>query len=389
MAKGRDWNDLHRENPGAIRDAMIDPANDIPFGHPPTARQAPFRHIIDPANWEGLPVPSREWIVPGYIPHRTVTMLSGDGSIGKSLLALQLAAGRSFAREWIGLMPEPGRTLVLSAEDDADEMHRRLDAISKFYGARMAGLFDIRLVDLVGENSILGALAKGQIEPTEAYAALSEYMTEWKPSLTILDVLSDMFSGDENSRPQSRQFIGLLKKLARQHDCAFLLLAHPSLTGMNTGTGMSGSTGWNNAVRSRLYFQTAKASDGTEPSKTLRALEGMKSNYGPSADKIMLEWQNGVFIPVQGQTGLDKMAAEAKADDVFLLLLKRVNAQGRNVSSAKGPTYAPAVFAAEPDNHNIQSKAFDEAMRRLLKDRHIVIETSGPPSRKRSRLVLG
>ena len=69
-----------------------------------------------------------------------------------------------------------------------------------------------------------------------------------------------MFGGDENSHVQSRQFIGLLKKLARKHDCAFLLLAHPSPTGMNTGTGTSGS----NAVRSRLYLQTAKASDGSE-----------------------------------------------------------------------------------------------------------------------------
>jgi hypothetical protein len=46
-----------------------------------------FRHIINPADWEGLPVPPREWIVPGYIPHKTVTLLSGDGSIGKSLLS--------------------------------------------------------------------------------------------------------------------------------------------------------------------------------------------------------------------------------------------------------------------------------------------------------------
>jgi RecA-family ATPase len=276
-----------------------------------------FRRIINPADWEGTAPPPREWIVSDYIPHKTVTLLSGDGSIGKSLLALQLAVARATAREWVGLLPEPGRTLILSAEDDADEMHRRLEDIRKFWGVRMADLADIRLVDLVGEDSILGSLMKGQIEPTAMYNALDAYLTEWKPSLVILDVLADMFSGDENSRTQSRQFIGLLKRLARKHDCAFLLLAHPSLTGLNTGSGMSGSTGWNNAVRSRLYFQTAKASDGTEPNKNLRTLEGKKSNYGEVGDKIMLEWKNGLFVPVQGETGLDKMAAEAKADDII------------------------------------------------------------------------
>jgi RecA-family ATPase len=168
----------------------------------------------------------------------------------------------------------------------------------------MNDLADIRLVDLVGEDSVLGLLMKGQIEPTAMYHALDAFMAEFKPSLTILDVLADMFAGDENSRPQSRQFIGLLKKLARKHDCAFLLLSHPSLTGMNTGTGMSGSTGWNNAVRSRLYFQTAKTSDGTEPDKNLRTLEGMKSNYGQAGGKIQFEMGKGPFrsYPRTGRT---------------------------------------------------------------------------------------
>ena len=359
-----------------------------PNGPDAGAPQPPkFRRIINPAEWEGLPVPPREWIVPGYIPHKTVTLLSGDGSVGKSLLALQLAAGRALAREWIGLMPEPGRTLILSAEDDADEMHRRLEDIRKFYGARMTDLAGMQLVDLVGEDSILGALTRGQIEPTPMYRALDAYLTEWQPDLTILDVLADMFSGDENSRPQSRQFIGLLKRLGRNHECAILLLAHPSLTGLNTGTGTSGSTGWNNAVRSRLYFQTAKASDGSEPNPNLRTIQGMKSNYGVLGGKIDLEWKNGLFVPVQGATGLDKMAADAKADDVFLTLLKRFNAQRRNAADRKGTSYAPALFAKEPDNPGIGKEQFEDAMRRLFKDSKIHIVDVGRKS-KPSRTIM-
>ena len=54
-------------------------------------------------------------------------------------------------------------------------MHRRLDDIRKFYNARMSDLADIRLVDLVGEDSILGSLMRGQIEPTAMYTALDAY----------------------------------------------------------------------------------------------------------------------------------------------------------------------------------------------------------------------
>ena len=352
-----------------------------------TAAPPTFRRIINPAEWEGLPIPPREWIVPGTIPHKTVSLLGGDGSVGKSLLSQQLAAARALGREWIGLLPEPGRTLILSAEDDEAEMHRRLEDIRKFYDVRMADLSDMRLVDLVGEDSVLGLLMRGQIEPTSMYRALDNYMTGWKPSLTILDVLADMFAGDENSRPQSRQFIGLLKKLARKHDCAFLLLSHPSLTGMNTGTGMSGSTGWNNAVRSRLYFQTAKASDGTEPNQNLRTLECKKSNYGPAGGQITLEWKNGLFMPVQGPTGLNKMAADAKVDEVFLTLVKRFNAQGRNAGVRKGTSYAPALFADEPDNQGIGKAQFAAAMTRLLAIEKIRIEETGPKSRRSQTLV--
>lgn len=354
------------------------------WGNGHDAKAPGFCRIINPADWEGLPVPDREWIVPGYIPHRTVTLFYADGGTGKSLLALQLAIGRALGREWIGLLPEPGRTLILSAEDDEEEMHRRTDDVRKFYGARMAALSDMRLIDLVGEDSVLGLLMKGQIEPTSMYHALDAYMAEFKPSLTVLDVLADMFAGDENNRPQARQFIGLLKRLALKHDCAFLLLAHPSLTGLNSGTGTSGSTGWNNSVRSRLYFQTAKASDGTEPNKNLRTFEGMKSNYGVPGGKIDLEWKNGLFVPVQGLAGIDKIAADAKTGDFLMGTLKQRNDQSRTVSDKYGANYAPAVFAKEPEAiaAGITKKQLEAAMERLFKAGKIRVVLQGPPSRQ-------
>ncbi len=47
-----------------------------------TPAEAPpiFRRIINPADWEGLPVPPREWIVQDLIPHKAPTLLFGDGA---------------------------------------------------------------------------------------------------------------------------------------------------------------------------------------------------------------------------------------------------------------------------------------------------------------------
>ena len=114
----------------------------------------------------------------------------------------------------------------------------------------------------------------------------------------------------------------------------------------------------------------------------------MKSNYGVPGGKIDLEWKNGLFVPVQGPSGLDKMAADAKADEVFLAILKRFNAQGRNAGVRPGTSYAPALFAGQPDNQGIGKKQFEAAMNRLLADKKVAIAESGPPSRRVQTLVL-
>ena len=176
------------------------------------------------------------------------------------------------------------------------------------------------------------------------YDALDVYMVEFKPGLVELDVLADLFSGEENNRPQVTQFVGLVKRLCREHHCAILLLAQPSVAGMNTGSGTSGSTGWSNSCRSRLYFQRVKTSEGGEPNKNLRTFEGKKANYSEVGGKFDVEWKDGLFRRVIGPAAFVKMAADAKADDVFLTLLKRFNTQGRNAGVKHGTSYAPALF---------------------------------------------
>jgi RecA-family ATPase len=109
-----------------------------------------FKRVINPAEWEGNSSPARKWIIHDVIPDETVSLFFGDGATGKSLLALQLAAARSIGTEWLGLSPRAGRTLVLSAEDESEEMRRRLDDIRKSYDAAWTDLSDVRLVDLVG-----------------------------------------------------------------------------------------------------------------------------------------------------------------------------------------------------------------------------------------------
>jgi hypothetical protein len=44
----------------------------------------------------------------------------------------------------------------------------------------------------------------------------------------------------------------------------------------------------------------------------------MKNNYGEIGGPIDVVYKNGLFRRVQGLTGLDKMAVDAKADNGFV-----------------------------------------------------------------------
>src|SRR5664279_4751767 len=98
-----------------------------------TLRQTPAnpqRHsaalpVIDPRDWQGKPVPERQWFVDGWIPDRTVTNLSGDGGSGKTEIILQLIAASSLGLPWFGKDVSVGPCLYYGAEDEADELHRR------------------------------------------------------------------------------------------------------------------------------------------------------------------------------------------------------------------------------------------------------------------------
>jgi hypothetical protein len=45
---------------------------------------------------------------------------------------------------------------------------------------------------------------------------------------------------ERNDRAKVRQFIGILRGLALRQRCAVMLLGHPSVTGLDSGTGTSG-----------------------------------------------------------------------------------------------------------------------------------------------------
>jgi RecA-family ATPase len=353
--------------------------------------QAPALPFIKIAEWKDRVVPERPWTVKDRIPANNVTLLSGEGSIGKSILALQLSVAIVLGRDWLGALPDPGPALVVCCEDDPDELWRRLDLIFAHYGANYSDFDNLHLLALAGEETVMAAPDRsGIVKGTKLFESIREAANDIHPKLVVLDNAADIYGGNENDRAQVRQFVSLLRGMAMSAGAGVLLTSHPSLVGISSGSGLSGSTAWNASVRSRLYFKRAITEKDDEPDPDLRVLEVMKSNYGPIGETITLRWSKGLFLPVGGTSDLEKAAAAQAAETLFLTLLDAFNRQGRHTSAKpNAPNYAPTLFAPEKQarQRKIRKSDFEAAMRNLFTADKIGLEPYGAPSRGTSKLV--
>jgi RecA-family ATPase len=337
------------------------------------------------AEFQGREPEPRRWLVKDRIPMMAVTLLAGDGATGKTTIAMQLCVcvAGSISGWLNGFIDEYGPALFYSAEEDKIEVHRRLHAIVKHYGIDYPPGLHCHCATEINPQLAAAKGRFGQLEPTRAYEALRLRLQALRPKLIVLEASADLFGGDEINRTQVRLFVSHLRKLARDFDCAVMLLSHPSVRGINDDTGTSGNTAWNNSARARLYFKTIEDRPG------LRKLEVKKSNYGPAGEVITVEWRDGVYVPEARPGSFERLAGEQKADEVFLTILRRFTTQGRNASANHGTTYAPALFAGEPEAKELPQpkKALADAMTRLFAAKRIYVAEEGPPSRKRTRLA--
>jgi RecA-family ATPase len=345
----------------------------------------------DMSTWDDTKAPEPEYTVPGRIPKRQTTLFSGEGGAGKTTIGAHLCASHVLGKDWLGSLPEKGPTWIIEAEDEERVMRWRLERICEHFGVSFADLIKngLRLLCLAGKEAVLGMCGKGNvIVGTPLYHNLLGHAKTEKPKQIFIASSANVFAGNELSRTEVGQFVNLLTAFGIAADGSTFLASHPSLQGINSGTGISGSTQWHNAVRARAYLASPNAKEGEQPDKNLREIRFMKNQYGRCDDKLVLYWDKGIFKPAPSQTSMEKVVTETKADEIFIKLLRRFNEQGQDVSATSGTNYAPAAFAKHPEAAGFGKFTLRDTMQRLLDAKIIHIETFGPPSKQRKRLVV-
>ncbi len=250
------------------------------------------------SSWERYRRETRpvEWILDGWIPKGTVTILAGAGGVGKSRLVLQLAMGVSVRQSAWGVPPLPLRTkgkgvrvrtlkhrrtrrplltCIVNAEDSQDIAAWRIRQIAKTFDKIRAddrepeittatnnglgGLADgLGRVDFYQARGALWGPRKGGSEHIETAGELTalgqqvrDYCEQMGVGLLVLDPLANLYSSSENSRAHVAAFLRSWGAWAQRNNVAVLLIAHPP----KSGADFSGSSSWAGAARAGMTMR--------------------------------------------------------------------------------------------------------------------------------------
>jgi hypothetical protein len=175
-------------------------------------------------------IPQMRWIIPGFLQPGEITLLGGQGGVGKSLHAwsvgVAVATGTAFG--WWPAPEEARRVLVLSGEDDKHEISRRVSVACKAVNRSVNELGDNFLV--WGRRDIRLAIKEqktGTISATPLWGIVKKAVRDLSVGLLIIDPLVRAGEGfEENDNVDQDQLFQRIQDLTTGQDCAILLDDH-------------------------------------------------------------------------------------------------------------------------------------------------------------------
>lgn len=370
--------------------AALDQARDVRLDR----RRA--QGLLDLAALYTIEPPPRRWVWESWLPRGHVGLLVGEGGAGKSLIGIDLSIAVITGQSFCGYPVTQGNVLGWFAEDDRNELHRRVIAGARQFEPKRTDFDRFQAYARHGKENMLCEFPKPTcMEPLQPFKDLVDQIREHRPILVILDNIAQLSGADENSRREVTIFVNKLSALALEFDCAILLLGHPSKS-----DDVSGSTAWKAAVRSVFHLDYQPPGTPKSDEKPLdldtRFLSKLKANYSSRSDYVeliyradALEWVN----PAQGESlhvHIQRSAKQAVADEAVLSGIARLAALGisGDYLSPASPRYLPKLLRTQKLAKGCTPGELHEAIVRLHSEGRILRVIDGSPSDKRFRLAL-
>jgi RecA-family ATPase len=188
------------------------------------------------------PPPKLDFVLPGLLAG-TLGVLVSPGGTGKSMMALGIAASVAAGHDhWslLGEDPAAGRVLVVSAEDPAEILARRLHAMkdSAPHALSEGMLTRFRIKAVHGKNWSLGTWDGSSFNPSGGLLTLEREIHEFQPRLLVLDTLNRCLAGiNENDNAAMGRVVSEIERIITPTKTACLVLHHTTKATALQGQG--------------------------------------------------------------------------------------------------------------------------------------------------------
>jgi len=227
----------------------------------------------------------QEFLWNPYLPIGEITVMYAAGGTGKSYATIGIAAdittGRSLPRygiEQVNVNPE--KVLFISAEDNESIILSRMTEA----GGNPKNCFVLKTPKTKKDLDSDSFLLPQNKDDTERIQAFSSLLEQIRPKLVIIDPWSVYIGDDKNMNKANdvRAITNVLTVLAKEYNCAILIVAHvnkmPQME--NANNAVSGSTALIDSARSALCIRSFGADSDR------RVIIQTKSNYQKKAKSV-------------------------------------------------------------------------------------------------------
>jgi hypothetical protein len=302
--------------------------------------------------------PPVEWIIPDLIPANKVGSVVAQGGTGKSFAFLQIAfsiaTGYTLFGHWV-MQGEPGKVLILAAEDDRDDIHRRIYALGESIEVIFPGDEERkqRYIELahenmfvasrVGKDNLLTAIVDGAAIKTRLADQLADFCNEIDDlRLIMLDPASRFRGGDENKQEDATRFVETLEYIRCKVGCSLLFSHHTSKTGdRNSQHASRGASALTDAVRWQANMSTMALDEAS--SYNLTASDAphyvrfniTKTNYTAPYEGVWLHRETGgilKYVDIREDEQLGRGVTKQTAKGRIIEIVERRELHGDLVS---------------------------------------------------------
>ena len=257
--------------------------------------------------FNALTLPRRRWVYDNVYIRQYLTVTASAGGIGKTSLALAEAIAIATGKPILNRpVREQTNTWIINLEDPRAEMNLRLAALMQHYGITHADLAGRLFID--GEDDIQITLAAEGRDGVITNDAMLELMIakikQHNIGCVIVDPFVSIHAVNENANVQIQIVVAMLRKLARDTDCAVHLIHHVRKGNGDDATvdSVRGANALIGAARAARVINRVSQDDALrlglddEHASGIFRIDDAKANLAAPADKALYMRTIGVEI---------------------------------------------------------------------------------------------